>query len=230
MNAVCQFLHSPIDVHYNAAKRILRYVKGSLDHGLLFPRHFPHDQSAVQLQVHLSAFSDADWAGDPNDRKSTTGFVILLNGAPISWCSKKQNAVSRSSTEAEYRSMADTTSEIQWLIHLLQDLHVELAAVPVLHCDNISAISLATNPIHHSKLKHIEVDVHFTRDRVKAGSLRLQFVTSKEQLVDIFTKGLCSPQHSSLCHSLLLGPPHQAEGACQVYSSTSVSQLSNNCS
>jgi hypothetical protein len=218
VNAVCQFLHNPTEVHYNAAKRILRYVKGSLDHGLLFKTNCSEGKNEAQLQAHLSAFCDADWAGDPNDRKSTTGFVIMLNGVPISWCSKKQNAVSRSSTEAEYRSMADTTSELQWLIHLFRDLHIVLASVPVLHCDNISAIALATNPIHHSKLKHIEVDVHFTRNQVKAGTIRLQFVSSREQIADIFTKGLCFPQHSYLCRSLMLGSPHQAEEGCQVYS------------
>ncbi|KAK9947389.1 hypothetical protein M0R45_003016 [Rubus argutus] len=216
VNTVCQFLHNPTTHHYNAAKRILRYVKGTIDSGIMFPRGDmcgTHDQ----LRVHISAFCDADWAGDPNDRKSTTGFVIMLNGSPISWCSKKQNAVSRSSTEAEYRSMADTTSELQWLMHLLADLRIELATTPVLHCDNISAIALATNPVHHSKLKHIEVDVHFTRNQVKAGTIRLQFVSSREQIADIFTKGLCSPQHSYLCHSLMIVPLHQAEEGCQQY-------------
>lgn len=140
--------------------------------------------------------------------------MILLNNAPISWCSKKQTVVSRSSTEAEYRSMADTTSEIMWLIHLLQDLQIDLASVPTLHCDNISALALATNPVYHSKLKHIEVDVHFTRVQVKKGFLKLQFVASQGQLTDLFTKGLCSPQHKYLCSSLMLVPPHQAEEGC----------------
>jgi hypothetical protein len=216
VNAVCQFMHNPTTDHYNAAKRILRYIKGTLDSGIMFKKGDLWDKQA-QLTVQLSAFSDADWAGDPNDRKSTTGFVIMLNGSPVSWCSKKQNAVSRSSTEAEYRSMADTTSELQWLMLLLADLHIELAHTPILHCDNISAIALATNPVHHSKLKHVEVDVHFTRNQVKAGTIRLQFVSSREQLADIFTKGLCSPQHSYLCDSLMIGSPHQAEEGCQRY-------------
>lgn len=215
VNSVCQFLHNPTDVHLHAVKRILRYVKGTLDTGLVFKKGntsilYKH----TPLSVNIQAFCDADWAGDPNDRKSTTGFVILMNGTPISWCSKKQSAVSRSSTEAEYRSMADTTSELQWLPILLSELHVDLAAVPVLHCDNISALALATNPVHHSKLKHIEVDVHFTRAQVKAGTIRVQFISTKEQLADLFTKGLCSPQHTYLCSSLMLQPQHQAEGGC----------------
>ncbi|XP_024178770.1 uncharacterized mitochondrial protein AtMg00810-like [Rosa chinensis] len=107
VNYVCQFLHSPTEAHLLATKRILRYVKGTLHHGIYFRRGSLHSP-----QYTLQAYCDADWAGDPNDRKSTTGFVILLNGSPISWCSKKQTTVSRSSTEAEYRSMADTISEL----------------------------------------------------------------------------------------------------------------------
>lgn len=107
--------------------------------------------------------------------------------------------------------MADTTSELQWLLHLLSDLHIQLAQVPILHCDNISALALAHYPIHHSKLKHIEVDVYFTREQVKAGTIHLQFVSTKEQLADIFTKGLCSPQHTYLCDNLMLAPSHQVE-------------------
>ncbi|KAK9912823.1 hypothetical protein M0R45_036663 [Rubus argutus] len=147
VNSVCQFLHCPTEDHLIAAKRILRYVKQSIDVGILLRRGIG-DTSNVPLQ--FQAYCDADWAGDPNDRKSTTGFVILINGSPISWCSKKQSAVSRSSTEAEYRSMADTTSEIMWLSLLLKDLHIELKDTPTLHCDNVSALALATNPIYHS--------------------------------------------------------------------------------
>lgn len=195
---------------YCSQENFLRYIKGTIDSGICF-RRGPYKDKVSQFPVHIDAFCDADWAGDPNDRKSTTGFVILLEGTPISWCSKKQSAVSRSSTEAEYRSMADTTSKIKWILHLLKDLHIEMQDKPILHCDNISALALATNPVFHSKLKHVEVDVHFTRDQVKAGTIKLRFVASKEQMADLFTKGLCSPQHRYLCNSLKLGPYPQAE-------------------
>lgn len=215
VNSVCQFLHNPTDIHLHAVKRIVKYIKGTLDFGIVFRKGLSSASSKhYSSQVQIQAFCDADWAGDPNDRKSTTGFVILLNGSPVSWCNKKQNAVSRSSTEAEYRSMADTTSELQWLMILLKELHVNLETVPVLHCDNISALALATNPVHHSKLKHIEVDIHFTRAQLKAGTIKVQFVSSKEQLADLFTKGLCSPQHTYLCGSLMLGSQHSAEEGC----------------
>ncbi|XP_050379700.1 uncharacterized mitochondrial protein AtMg00810-like [Argentina anserina] len=210
VNLVCQFMHCPTYTHLNAAKRILRYIKGTLDYGIWFRRGQTTKKFSLS-PIKMDAYCDADWAGDPNDRKSTTGFVILLEGTPVSWCSKKQTAVSRSSTEAEYRSMADTTSEVKWLLHLMQDLHIEVLDKPTLHCDNISALALATNPVFHSKLKHIEVDVHFTRDQVKAGTIKLKFVGSKEQLADLFTKGLCSPQHRYLCDSLKLVSHLQAE-------------------
>lgn len=201
VNSVCQFLHCPTTDHLIAAKCILRYLKGTIDYDICFRRGIDSDGNELHTscpKLTLQAFCDADWAGDPNDRKSTRGFVILLNQSPISWCSKKQTSVSRSSTETEYKSMADTSSELQWLTHLLKDLHIDLDGIPTLHCDNISALALATNPVHHSKLKHIEADVHFTRERVKAGTIKLAFVNSKEQLVDLFTKGLCSPQHTYL--------------------------------
>ncbi|XP_024190212.1 uncharacterized mitochondrial protein AtMg00810-like [Rosa chinensis] len=134
VNSICQFLQAPTEDHLHAAKRVLRYIRGTLDHGIVFRRGvspgIPLTLQAhgdVDPLVNLQAYSDADWAGDPNDRKFTTGSVILLNQFSISWYSKKQAAVSRSSTEAEYRSMAHTTSELQWLIHLLQDLHIKLS-------------------------------------------------------------------------------------------------------
>ncbi|GAB2294442.1 hypothetical protein Dimus_038297 [Dionaea muscipula] len=204
VNSVCQFMHQPTDLHFKAAIRILRYVKGTLDFGVNFPKN------GSSGPVDLHAYCDADWAGDPNDRKSTTGFVILLNRSPVSWCSRKQASVSRSSTEAEYRSMADTASEVQWINHLLCDLGVSMSQVPTLFCDNVSAIALANDPVHKSKMKHVEVDVHFTREKVKEGVITIRFVSTAAQLADLFTKGLCSPQHNFLRSSLLL--QHPAEG------------------
>lgn len=106
--------------------------------------------------------------------------------------------------------MADTSSELQWLTHLFKAIHVDLESIPTLHCD-ISALALAANLVHHSKLKHIETDVHFTREQVKARTIKLAFVNLKEQLAYLFTKGFCSPHHIYLHDSLMLVPYHQAE-------------------
>ena len=205
VNQVCQFMHFPLEQHFAAVKRILRYLKGSIHLGLCF-RFGP---------MFLKAYTDADWAGDPNDRRSTTGFVIFLGSNPISWSSKKQHTVSRSSTEAEYRAMATTTAEVVWLQQLLRDLHVSCADPPLLHCDNISAMALATNPVLHSKAKHIEIDCHFVRERVQRGSILLQFVASADQYADILTKGLCSSQFNKFCSNLMLGcSNHGIAGEC----------------
>lgn len=110
--------------------------------------------------------------------------------------------------------MADTISKITWLTLMVKDLHIELKArtSPLyVHCDNVSALALATNPVYYSKLQHVEIDVPFTRVQVKQVSLKLKFVTSRDQLADLFTKGLCSPQHISMCDSLMLMVKHQVE-------------------
>ena len=111
----------------------------------------------------FSAFFDADWAGDPTDRKSTTGMVIFLGSSPISWSSKKQSTVSRSSIEAEYRALASTAAELAWLRTLFKDLKLFLPHIPVIWCDNNSALALASNPMFYSRTKHIEVDYHYVR-------------------------------------------------------------------
>ncbi|KAI5328735.1 hypothetical protein L3X38_028132 [Prunus dulcis] len=151
VNQVCQFLHAPTTTHLTAAKRILQYLKTTLDYGLPIHKGKPH----------LTAFCDADWAGDPNDRRSTTGSCIFLSANLISWSAKRQTTVARSSTEAEYRALATTTADVLWICSLLKELHVFLNHPPLFHCDNISAIALAANPIFHSRTKHIEVDYHF---------------------------------------------------------------------
>ncbi|XP_075521494.1 uncharacterized protein LOC142554709 [Primulina tabacum] len=136
VNKVCQFVQSPCLSHWKAVKRILRYLNGTSNHGL-------HLTAASRLSLH--GFCDADWANDPDDKRSTSGFCWFLCSSPITWSSKKQSVVSRSSTEAEYRSLANATSELLWLKSLLTELHVPSHASPILWCDNNSTISLTAN-------------------------------------------------------------------------------------
>ena len=178
--------------------RVLRYLAGTPDVALHFKPSSRFD---------LQAYSDADWAGNPDDRKSTSGYCVFLAGNLISWSSKKQHVVARSSTESEYRSLALATAEIIWIQSLLQELGVRLAGCPVLWCDNIGARSLASNPVYHARTKHIELDIHFVRDRVLSQQLDIRYVDSAYQIADLFTKPL--PIHSfasfipklSLCSS-----------------------------
>ncbi|XP_022143489.1 uncharacterized protein LOC111013365 [Momordica charantia] len=163
-----QFMHAPCESHLVAAKRILRYLSGSLQFSIMFQR------SSSNLRLH--AFSDSDWAGDSHDRRSTSGFVIFLGSNPISCGSKKQSTVSRSSTEAEYRCLASTAAELFWVRQLLKDLHVFSTQSPVLWCDNASAIQLAKNPVFHGRTKHVEIDFHFVRERVVRKDITLCYV------------------------------------------------------
>ncbi|KAM1528050.1 hypothetical protein ACFX1Z_017449 [Malus domestica] len=205
VHQVSQFMQAPMLSHFTAVKRILRYLKGSLSKGITYSKG----------ELLLKAFSDADWAGDPNDRRSTTGLVVFLGNNPISWSSKKQQTVSRSSTEAEYRAMSTTTAELDWIQQLLAFLQIQPSDPPVLFCDNMSAIALSFNPVNHQRTKHIEVDVHFVRERVASKKLQVQFVSSSEQFADIFTKGLSTPLFLTHCSNLTLGfSTHELEGGC----------------
>nr|CAN83877.1 hypothetical protein VITISV_014760 [Vitis vinifera] len=185
VNSICQFIHAPTEDHFHALKRILRYVKGTAHHGLQL-----HKQSTRDLL----GYSDSDWAGCPDTRRSTTGYAIFFGANLISWSSKKQSIVSRSSAEAEYRSLAIATADIAWIIQLLRDLHVTLSVPPKILCDNQSTIFMAVNPITRPRSKHIAIDYHFVRELVDKGTLKIDFVPSHLQLADSLTKGVTKPQ------------------------------------
>jgi len=195
MNKVCQFLQHPTVNHWTAVKRILRYLKHTIFYGFLI-------RSNSNSQLH--AYSDADWAGCPDDRRSTDGYCIFLGHNLISWSSRKQATVSRSSTEAEYRSLANTTAELQWLQSLLKELGVFLSSPPTLWCDNLGATYLTANPLFHAHTKHIEIDFHFVRDKVASKNLLVRFISTKDQKADIFTKPLVSTRFNLLRSNLNL--------------------------
>lgn len=156
VNSVCQHMHKPKLSHFCVVKRLLRYVIGTLSHGLLL----------TSGSLSLTANTDVDWAGDPLNRSSTFGFVVFLGPNPMSWCAKKQPTVARSSTEAEYRARAQTTKDLVW-IQLLTELHMPISPPHVLCCDKKSTMALALNPIFHARTKHIEIDYHSIREQVE---------------------------------------------------------------
>ena len=205
-----QYLSVPWSTHYAAVLRILRYLKGTLFHSLFY---------SAQSPLVLRAFSDADWAGDPTDRRSTTGYCFLLGSSLISWRSKKQTFVACFSIEAEYRALTDTTSELLWLRWLLTDLGVSTSSATPLYCDNQSAIHIAHNDVFHERTKHIEIDCHFIRYHLVHGALKLFSVSSKDQLADIFTKSLPKGRTRDLVDNLKLvsHPPWVWGGAVNVY-------------
>jgi hypothetical protein len=159
----------------------LRYVQGTLNVGITFQK------SSSTL---LSAFYDADWAGCLDDRCSTSGFAIFFGPNLISWSARKQAIVSRSSTEAKYKAMANATTKIIWVEALLRELKVSLHATPCLWCDNLGATYLSANPVFHAHTKHTEIEFHFVRERVASKLLEVKFISSIDQLADGFTKAL----------------------------------------
>jgi histone deacetylase 1/2 len=181
VNKVCQFLHSPTTVHWSAVKRILRYVNGTLNMGLKIGK---------STSMLVSAFSDADWAGCVDDRRSTGGFAVFLGPNLISWSARKQPTVSRSSTEAEYKAVANATAEIMWIQKLLREIQIAHPSIACLWCDNIGAKYLSANPVFHARTKHIEIDFHFVRERVAHKLLDIRYIHTDDQLADGFTKPL----------------------------------------
>jgi hypothetical protein len=180
VNQLCQFLQSPTTVHMIAAKRVLRYLKGTLDFGLCYSRG----------SLQLNGYYDSDWAGSPDDRKSTTGYGLYLGPCLVSWATKKQSIVAKSSTEVEYQSMALAVAEMYWLRMLLQELRVPLLLTPCLWVDNLGALSLSSNAVFHARTKHIEVDYHFIREKIFNKDLLARCISTHAQPSDIFTKGL----------------------------------------
>jgi hypothetical protein len=188
---VSRFMENPTTEHLAAVKRILRYISGTLDHGC-------HYQRRKKEQSPLVGYSDSDWAGDVDTRRSTTGVLFFLGNNLITWQSQKQKVVALSSCEAEY--MAGTTAACQgiWLARLIAELRGEEADAANLKIDNQSAIALSRNPVFHDRSKHIDVRYHFIRECVGDGRVKIEFIGTEEQLADIATKALARERFCEL--------------------------------
>jgi hypothetical protein len=184
VHQACLYMHDPREPHFSLIKRLLRYVKGTLDFGL---------HLSASSASSLTAYSNTDWAGCPDTRRSTSGFCVYLGDNLVSWSSKRQTTVSRSNVEAEYRDVAHAVAECCWIRQLLQELHQPITTATVVYCDNVSAIYMTANPVHHHRTKHIELDIHFIREKVALGQVRVLHIPSSHQFADIMTKGLPSP-------------------------------------
>lgn len=209
VNKLSQFMHSPTSVHWSALKRLLRYLRGTREKGILISNNG---------SFALLGFTDADWAGDRDDYISTTGYLLYLGCTPISWRFRKQNSVARSSTEAEYRALADSCSKLMWITSLLSELGVKLNQQPVLYCDNLGAKSLSSNPVFHSRMKHIALAFHFVREQVHKGLLRVAYVSTEDQLADVLTKPLLRQRFATLVRKLgLTSPVSNLRGHVRIY-------------
>ncbi|CAM8971492.1 unnamed protein product [Rhodiola kirilowii] len=171
----------PAERHMLAAKKILRYLKGTIDYGIFYKRG---------KVSKLIGFTDSDYAGDVNDRKSTSGFVFMMGSGAVSWSSKKQQIVSLSTTEAEFIAGASCACQAVWLRRILGELKFPQVEATAIYCDNNSAIKLSKNPVLHGRSKHIDVRYHFLRDLTKDGIVELMHCKSEDQIADILTKPL----------------------------------------
>lgn len=214
-----QFLQQPKQPHWDAAQHMLRYLKGTYDHGLFYPS---------KTNLKLVGYTDADW-GQMSSRP-LTGFCVFLGSLLISWKTKKQKTVSKSSVEVEYRSMSATTSELQWISYLLHfyfpefwlrlaaNLHVPVQLPVTLYCDNKVAQHIDANPIFHERTKHVNIDCHYTRDKVLEGFLQTGHICYENQLADLMTKPLGETRHHFLTSrlGLLANPPNPPWGGWGV--------------
>lgn len=172
-------MQNPTELHDKALLHTLNYVATTAGQGILLKG---------SDKLTLKAYSDSDWGACIDTRRSVTGYIILFGDSPVSWKSKKQSTVSKSSSEAEYRAMAAVASEITWLVRLLEELGVTNLRPVTLECDNKSALHIAHNPVFHSRTKHIDIDCHFTREKVMEGLIELQYLPTTQQLADVLTK------------------------------------------
>lgn len=190
---IARFMADPKEEHMLIAKRVLRYLKGTFDYGVFYGR---------SSNTNLLGYTDSDYARDMEDRKSTSGYVFMLNGAAICWSSRKQDIVTLSSTEAEYVAATSAACHYVWLKGMLQELEIVNEEGIDIMCDNSSAIKLSRNPVMHRRTKHIDVRYHYLRNLVNEGVLKLVFCGTNDQVADIMTKPIKLDQYEKLRYRL----------------------------
>ncbi|CAL2244033.1 unnamed protein product [Prunus armeniaca] len=204
---LARFMHCPTSKHLGTAKRVLRYVKGTLDYGLEYVK----GKWAV-----LIGYCDNDWSGSVDDSKSTSGYAFSFGSGVFAWASVKQNCVALSTAEAEYISASEATTQAIWLRFVLEDFgELQTEATP-LHCDNISAIAITRNPVFHQKTKHIDRRYHFIKDALQEGTVDLIYCPTNEQLADIFTKALAKDRFCYLREKLGVKSAHNLKGSVEI--------------
>ena len=181
VGVVSRFMENPKQTHWKAIKRILRYIQGTKSQGLFY---------SSTAEYKLLRYSDSDWCGDVDDRKSTTGYMFFMGDTAFTWYSKKQPIVSLSTCEAEYVAASCCVCHAIWLRRLLSELNCPQQKSTEVRIDNKSAIELAKNPVHHERSKHIDVRFHFIREHVKEKNVHLCHVASRDQIADVLTKPL----------------------------------------
>jgi hypothetical protein len=173
---VARYMQARHESHWKEAKRILRYVQGTVHFGI----HYSSGGTPL-----LVGFTDSDWAGDPYDRKYTAGYVFNLGYGPVAWACKKQHAIDHSSAKAEYQATVNASQEALWLRQILSEFRFQ--HLTTLWCDNQSAIKLTKDLVQHKRSKHIELDMHFIRNLIHYRVLEVLFCPTEDQVANIFT-------------------------------------------
>jgi hypothetical protein len=181
VSALIQFMSQPRETHSIVAKHVLRYLRGTVGHGLRYTSN---------IDMRLQGYTDSDWAGSAVDRKSTSWCCFTLGSAMVSWCSRKQTYVALSTAEAEYIALSVAVREAVWLRKLLADLFGNVLDYTIIHCDNQSCVKLSKDPVFHDKSKHIEIKYHYIRDMVQRKEVSVQYLPIDEQVVNVLTKPL----------------------------------------
>ncbi|WJZ89883.1 hypothetical protein VitviT2T_009069 [Vitis vinifera] len=181
VSVVSQFMHRPSEDHMDTVMRILRYLKSSPGKGLMFSKNG---------HLKVAGYTDADWAGNITDKKSTAGYFTFVGGNLVTWRSKKQKVVALSSAEAEFRGMVKGICELIWLKKLLAEIGIAPSSEMNLFCDNTAAIAISHNPVQHDRTKHVEVDRNFIKQNLEEKIIQLPFVKSEDQLADVLTKAV----------------------------------------
>ncbi|XP_016512829.1 putative mitochondrial protein AtMg00810 isoform X1 [Nicotiana tabacum] len=193
VQVLSQHMHAPKQSHLEAAIRVVKHIKGTAGLGMFMP---------AKGNKELVVYCDSDWCLCVETRKSITGYIVKFGEAVISWKSKKQSIVSRSSAESEFRNMAATVAEVTWLVGLFGELGIAVTNPVQLFYDSKAAIQIATHPIFHERTKHFDIDCHFVREKIQSGQIQTQHIGTKEQPADLLTTSLCKPQHEYLISKL----------------------------
>jgi hypothetical protein len=199
VSTLSQFSARPHTTHFNALKRVLRYLRGSTDLSLTFT-------GTSDAVPRLIGYTDSDWATSQDDRRSVTGYAFILSGGSISWASRRQKTVAQSTVEAEYMATAEAVKEVIWWRRFLGELSRASDSPTALYSDNTGSISLAHSPEHHARTKHIDVKYHLTREHLQLGTITLQRVPTKVNTADVFTKALPRDAHAHHLAGLGLTP------------------------
>lgn len=191
VNMVSRHMHEPNASHMVAAKKILRYLKDNNELGLVYKNHNENKKNENKKnEVNIEGYCDADWGGDLDDRKSTTGYCVFINGNLVSWYTHKQPTVALSSAESELMGSTDIVKEIKWIKQILEEMNYIVKTPIIINIDNQSAMKIAENDVDHARTKHIDIKYHFIKNEIDDKIIQLKWVPTEKQVADIFTKGL----------------------------------------